>query len=706
MRDPSDVDATLQEADKKYADDVASTLPDCESLEMIPGCDSLEKEAASVGAKDMKLILDELAPLAGEETQYMMRAEALLSVPHAPDGAALVPRAVVQSTLSAINIALEKVQGVIDRTTPSAQQELEETEALNAARKAELGVPIEPRHPDEDNQEPSEDQEMEMLAELEVQEMQMDDGTEGQKNESTNESQEAQDDEENITPCSKTTPKAKSGASKASAKKRPRAKPTAKAQSKSCKKPAKNAKKASSAKKGKPKKTDDPDVALKKKLHSTLVWSFVFCFVVMTVWAMLLVEIVNPLIQELLEKDPGIFNECEHCTRATSSVMKANLLLFKTVIAGDSWGRIAVPVIEAYPATAIIFVGSQLTLVFGVLNLIVAVVVDTFADSRERDILNLAEEMEQDRESDKQYLERIFNRIDLDGCGQLSLEQLVEGARKDQEFQSRLRVMDIDEADLVQLFDMIDTDGSGFIEPNEFIKPLSRWVHDSKTAPRFIKYNMMRLMNEQHEIREGQASLRKSMEKHFAEMARRLGSQQVSSSKMDDSERSVGDATKIDDSVGIATELLESLPLAPAGFPMESEYTATGPEAAMSELETMEQPPSSQPVMLWPSRATEEAEAEVQAAVGRLEELLKHTADPAFKESIANINEMLLDMRKLRQAEEPAPGPAPRVHAAVHPQLHQCASAPNDGSEKKATDRRSPGLLPSVKGNFQRIESM
>ena len=32
-------------------------------------------------------------------------------------------------------------------------------------------------------------------------------------------------------------------------------------------------------------------------------------------------------------------------------------------------------------------------------------VVDTFADSRDRDILNLAEEMEQDLESDKQQLE-------------------------------------------------------------------------------------------------------------------------------------------------------------------------------------------------------------------------------------------------------------------------------------------------------------
>ena len=49
--------------------------------------------------------------------------------------------------------------------------------------------------------------------------------------------------------------------------------------------------------------------------------------------------------------------------------MRANLLLFKTVIAGDSWGQVAVPVIEAYPGTAVIFVGSLLSLVFGVLPL-------------------------------------------------------------------------------------------------------------------------------------------------------------------------------------------------------------------------------------------------------------------------------------------------------------------------------------------------
>ena len=82
--------------------------------------------------------------------------------------------------------------------------------------------------------------------------------------------------------------------------------------------------------------------------------------------------------------------------------MMANLLLFKTVIAGDGWGEIAMPVIEAHPFTALIFMGAYLTIVFGVLNLIVAVVVDTFADARERDVLNLAEEMEHDLRNDQQ----------------------------------------------------------------------------------------------------------------------------------------------------------------------------------------------------------------------------------------------------------------------------------------------------------------
>ncbi|CAK9107746.1 Calcium-dependent protein kinase 1 (PfCDPK1) [Durusdinium trenchii] len=180
--------------------------------------------------------------------------------------------------------------------------------------------------------------------------------------------------------------------------------------------------------------------------------------------------------------------------------MHANLLLFKTVIAGDSWGQIAVPLIQETTVRDRPEVGSLLTLVFGVVNLIVAVVVDTFADARQNDVQNLAEEMEDEIEHDRKALSKLFQRIDKDGSGQLTLRELIEGARHDKAFQSRLRVMDIDEHDLEQLFHMIDLDESGTIEISEFIGPLSRWAHDSKTAPRFIKYNMLQSMHLQQDL--------------------------------------------------------------------------------------------------------------------------------------------------------------------------------------------------------------
>ena len=49
----------------------------------------------------------------------------------------------------------------------------------------------------------------------------------------------------------------------------------------------------------------------------------------MTLWAMLLVEFVHPLMQSM-QRD-GAFQGCKDCAESASSVMQANLLLFKTV---------------------------------------------------------------------------------------------------------------------------------------------------------------------------------------------------------------------------------------------------------------------------------------------------------------------------------------------------------------------------------------
>ncbi|CAJ1441572.1 unnamed protein product [Effrenium voratum] len=191
-------------------------------------------------------------------------------------------------------------------------------------------------------------------------------------------------------------------------------------------------------------------IVMMATVFRTLMWSFLLCFIVMTAFSMMLVEFVNPIIQDMNE-NLGTFDDCNACLQSTTSVMEANLLLFQTVVAGDGWGTVAVPVIRAAPGTAVIFVGSQLTLVFGVLNLIVAVVVDTFAEARLHDVEALAEDLETDLQNDRPPGLGESPGVDDTHPTRAHSEELIDGARTDAVFQSRLKVMDIDESDLHQL---------------------------------------------------------------------------------------------------------------------------------------------------------------------------------------------------------------------------------------------------------------
>eukprot|EP00929_Paragymnodinium_shiwhaense_P010626 TRINITY_DN11542_c0_g1_i1.p1 TRINITY_DN11542_c0_g1~~TRINITY_DN11542_c0_g1_i1.p1 ORF type:complete len:871 (-),score=212.88 TRINITY_DN11542_c0_g1_i1:342-2954(-) len=219
----------------------------------------------------------------------------------------------------------------------------------------------------------------------------------------------------------------------------------------------------------------------------TLFWSFLLCFLVMCIWSVLAVELVNPVSQRLAYE--GEWADCERCGRAFSTVMSANITFLQTVLAGDSWGLLALPILEDTPYTAIIFVGVLLTILFGVMQMITAVVVDTFADLRKNDVNSLVQEIDAEEVQEKKLLAKIFDKIDEDKSGAVSYDELEEGARRVNEFRNWLRVMDIDAQDLWQLFQIIDEDGSGEIDPDEFIDALYRMKNvESKTATKFVKH--------------------------------------------------------------------------------------------------------------------------------------------------------------------------------------------------------------------------
>lgn len=86
---------------------------------------------------------------------------------------------------------------------------------------------------------------------------------------------------------------------------------------------------------------------------------------------MVAVELLHPIVQELSAE--GVWSDCEGCKESFATIMQSNLTFLKTMLAGDSWGEVAVPVMRKQPLTIIVFAGALVFIVYGILNLIVAV---------------------------------------------------------------------------------------------------------------------------------------------------------------------------------------------------------------------------------------------------------------------------------------------------------------------------------------------
>ena len=103
----------------------------------------LLKTNSAQATKGVSLFLEEFKPHGDETTQYLMKAEALLSAPtpvrNGEGPGTLVPAALVEKTLEAINFSLEKLQIQIHKTDTSVEEEVEEQSVLSAAKKAEEG---------------------------------------------------------------------------------------------------------------------------------------------------------------------------------------------------------------------------------------------------------------------------------------------------------------------------------------------------------------------------------------------------------------------------------------------------------------------------------------------------------------------------------------------------------------------------------------
>merc|ERR1711971_883071 len=148
------------------------------------------------------------------------------------------------------------------------------------------------------------------------------------------------------------------------------------------------------------------------------------------------------------------------------------ILYFQTLVAGDSWGQCIRPMILAHEWTAFLFITALVCIQLGFTNLILAVVVDAAAAAREADASRRVVEKIQLEVNAVNKLHSVIKACDADDSGEVTLQELKDGLSEKAHVEQIFRILDIQQDDLEDVFNLMDVDNSGTLSYDEFIRCL------------------------------------------------------------------------------------------------------------------------------------------------------------------------------------------------------------------------------------------
>lgn len=205
----------------------------------------------------------------------------------------------------------------------------------------------------------------------------------------------------------------------------------------------------------------------------------VLVFVMLTLWSVVAVALFNQAnhAPELLQEYERL--ECDWGPKAWSSVSNSIFTFTQLLIMGENWDCNAIPLIERNPWALALFVAVFFTVVLGMTNLILAVIVDKALQDHEDDLEKAAKDRKRNQARAITTFTELCTAMDEDGSGSLTLDELQQGFANSKQLQDTLAMMDVGEKDLDILFGMMDSDQSGDVSYDEFGAELAKIKNQS-----------------------------------------------------------------------------------------------------------------------------------------------------------------------------------------------------------------------------------
>jgi hypothetical protein len=242
-------------------------------------------------------------------------------------------------------------------------------------------------------------------------------------------------------------------------------------------------------------------------------WGVLFLFFALMIWSIVAVQFIHPL-NKTLE-----YENCDRCPRAYSTVMQSLLTLSQQIICGDSWGQATIPLIEAYPATAIYFAAVFITIGLATMNLILGVVVSVAQEAHDGLCAERKDLERMNRMEVKNHLMEMCIELDHDKSGELTKDELLMGYDRSESFRAAFDEMEVQKEDLEIVWGILDSDHNGTVSYGEFVKEIYKLRDsDSTYMLAYIKYYITVLKTKLLEVMERQANEQLSELKHIEDI--------------------------------------------------------------------------------------------------------------------------------------------------------------------------------------------